>query len=162
MKSSARGDGRRLLLWGVAAIAPPHHADAVLLDFSADEVQRISRHGPWPPPRALDAGNARARRSAAIELGQRLFFDARLSIDGTMSCASCHAPVLAFADGRALASAAVALDRNAPSLWNAVHERWYGWDGAADSMWSQAIRPILDAREMAASAAMCGGRRRRP
>jgi cytochrome c peroxidase len=37
-------------------------------------------------------------------------------------------------------------------LWNAVHERWYGWDGAADSLWSQAIRPILDTREMAADA----------
>jgi hypothetical protein len=43
------------------------------------------------------------------------------------------------------------LDRNAPSLWNAVHERWQGWDGAADSLWSQAIRPLLDPREMASS-----------
>jgi len=47
----------------------------------------------------------------------------------------------------------VALDRNAPSLWNAAHERWYGWDGGADSIWSQAIRPLLDPREMAGSAA---------
>ena len=45
------------------------------------------------------------------------------------------------------------LDRNAPSLWNAVHERWLGWDGAADSLWSQALRPLLDARELGSSAA---------
>ncbi len=45
-----------------------------------------------------------------------------------------------------------ALDRNAPSLWNAVHERWYGWDGAYDSLWSQALHPLLNPLEMASSA----------
>jgi cytochrome c peroxidase len=44
------------------------------------------------------------------------------------------------------------LDRNTPTLWNNVHERWYGWDGASDSLWSQAIRPLTDQREMASSA----------
>ena len=127
--------------------------ERMLLDFNADEVSRIVRHGPWPPARALDAGNGAAARPAAIALGQRLFFDARLSIDGTLSCASCHRPELAFADGRERSLGRALLDRNAPSLWNAVHERWYGWDGAADSLWSQAIRPIVDAREMAANAA---------
>ena len=127
-------------------------ATPALLDFSDDEVARIVRHGPWPPPPVLDAGNAQAGRPAAIALGERLFFDARLSIDGTLSCASCHRPEQAFADGRARGLGRQRLDRNTPSLWNAVHERWYGWDGAADSLWSQAIRPILDAREMAANA----------
>jgi cytochrome c peroxidase len=125
---------------------------AALLDFSEDEVARIVRHGPWPPPKALDAGNAQAGRPAAIALGERLFFEKRLSIDGSLSCASCHPAELAFADGRARGQGREALDRNTPSLWNAVHERWYGWDGAADSLWSQAIRPIVDAREMAANA----------
>jgi cytochrome c peroxidase len=104
-------------------------------------------------PTALDAGNAATRRPQAIALGERLFFDARLSRDGMLSCASCHRPELAFADGRARGVGREALDRNTPSLWNAVHERWYGWDGAADSLWSQAIRPILDTREMAATPA---------
>jgi len=130
----------------VSAISP-----LSLLDFSADELQRIARHGPWPPPRALDPGNAVAGQPAAIALGQRLFFDARLSIDGTMSCATCHQPLLAFADARKRSQGRQQLDRNAPSLWNAVHERWYGWDGAADSLWAQAIRPILHAHEMDAN-----------
>jgi cytochrome c peroxidase len=124
-----------------------------LLDFSADEVRRIVRHGPWPPARALDAGNAVAGRGAAIAFGERLFFDARLSIDGAMSCALCHRPELAFADGRARSLGRQPLDRNSPSLWNAVHERWFGWDGAADSLWAQAIRPILHAHEMDANPA---------
>jgi len=125
--------------------------DPNLLDLSADELQRIQRHGPWPPPRALDPGNAVAGDAAAIQLGQQLFFDARLSIDGTMSCATCHQPLLAFADARARSRGRQDLDRNAPSLWNAAHERWYGWDGAADSLWAQAIRPILHAHEMDAN-----------
>jgi cytochrome c peroxidase len=124
-----------------------------LLDFSDDEVARIVRHGPWPPPPAGDVGNAQAGRPAAVALGERLFFERRLSRDGTLSCASCHLPEQAFADGRARGFGRQPLDRNTPSLWNAVHERWYGWDGAADSLWSQAIRPIVDAREMAASPA---------
>jgi cytochrome c peroxidase len=136
----------------VALIAfAPAAADTPLLDFSADEVQRIVRHGPWPSPRALDPGNAVAAQPAAIELGQRLFFDPKLSIDGTMSCATCHQPLLAFADARKRSQGRQELDRNAPSLWNAVHERWYGWDGAADSLWAQAIRPILHAHEMDAT-----------
>jgi len=134
------------------AVSHAEAAPAALLDFSDDEVTRIVRHGPWPPPAALDAGNAQAGRRVAIALGERLFFDKRLSIDGSLSCASCHPAELAFADGRARGRGREALDRNTPSLWNAVHERWYGWDGAADSLWSQAIRPIVDAREMAANA----------
>ena len=137
------------------AVEPPAATRAVetpAVDFSAAEVRRILQHGPWPPPAARDAGNAHAADARAVELGRRLFFDPRLSRDGTMSCATCHVPSQAFADGRPRSIGRTVLDRNAPSLWNAVHERWYGWDGAADSLWSQAIRPIVDAREMAGSA----------
>jgi len=148
------------------AVAVPCGAAAAgptLLDFSPAEVALILSHGPWPPPTALDAGNAQAGRPETIALGQRLFFDARLAGDGRMSCASCHVPTLAFADGRSRAIARAGpgsatldratLDRNTPSLWNAVHDRWYGWDGAADSLWSQSLRALLDAREMASSPA---------
>lgn len=143
-----------LLLSISAALSPSSAAvETALLDYTPDEIRKILQHGPWPPPPARDAGNARAGDPQAIDLGRRLFFDRRLSIDGTMSCAGCHAPAQAFADGRPRSLGRVALDRNAPSLWNAAHERWYGWDGAADSIWSQAIRPLLDPREMAGSAA---------
>jgi cytochrome c peroxidase len=127
--------------------------DTGLLDFTAAERRAIVQHGPWPPPPARDPGNGVARHADAIALGRHLFFDARLSADATMSCATCHRPEAAFADGLARSIGREPLDRNAPSMWNAVHERWYGWDGAADSLWSQSIRPIVDAREMAANAA---------
>lgn len=133
-----------LVPWAQASeTAAPKWSDA--------ERQAILRHGPWPPPAVGDAGNRLSGRPAAIQLGQQLFFDAKLSPSGSVACASCHVPGLAFADGRARSVGLQALDRNAPSLWNAVHERWQGWDGAADSLWSQAIRPLLDPREMGAT-----------
>lgn len=117
--------------------------------FSPAERARIEAHGPWPPPLARDPGNAWAGRPATIELGQRLFFEPKLAPDARLACASCHVPSLAFADGRARSNGRVMLDRHAPSLWNAVHHRWWGWDGAADSLWSQALRPLEDPRELA-------------
>lgn len=121
--------------------------------LTAAEYQAILRHGPWPPPPARDPGNAVAGLPGAMALGRRLFADARLSPDGLVSCASCHLPGRDFTDGRARALGREPLDRNTPSLWNVVHQRWFGWDGAADSLWSQALRPLLDPREMASSAA---------
>ena len=120
-----------------------------LLDFSAAERQRIAQHGPWPPPPALDPGNALAGRPAAIHLGHRLFFDPGLAPDGRLACASCHVPALGFADGRPRGQGREPLARNTPSLLNAGQQRWLGWDGAFDSLWSQALQPLLDPREMA-------------
>jgi cytochrome c peroxidase len=60
---------------------------------------------------------------------------------------------LAFADGRARAVGRETLSRNTPSLWNAVHGRWWAWDGAFDSLWSQAIAPLTHPQEMASSGA---------
>jgi len=133
------------------AIGASVRAQADVVNFSADEMRRIVAHGPWPPQVAHDAGNAQSGRREAIALGQALFLDVRLSSHDHFACATCHQPALAFADGQRRSLGRGLLDRNAPSLWNAVHERWYGWDGAADSLWGQAIRPILDAREMSAT-----------
>jgi len=143
---AAQAQPSRLVPGGESRAAP------ALLAFSADETERILSHGPWPPAPVRDAGNALSGRPEAVALGQRLFFDRRLSPAG-VSCAHCHRPARDFADGLARSRGVNELDRNAPSLWNAVHERWQGWDGAADSLWAQAIRPLLDPREMASSPA---------
>ncbi|HEY6133971.1 MAG TPA: cytochrome c peroxidase [Rubrivivax sp.] len=137
----------------LAACATWAAATSPAPEFSPAELRRVQQLGPWPPPAAQDPGNAQAGRPEVIALGQRLFFDPRLSPDGRFACASCHAPAQAFADGLARAQGRETLARNTPSLWNAVHERWYGWDGAFDSLWSQALQPLLDQREMGASAA---------
>jgi cytochrome c peroxidase len=147
-----------LLLVGmaVASAAKRPDAPAANLDFSPQEIRQILSHGPWPPDPAKNAtrdhGNRLSGNKAAIALGQQLFFDKRLSSDGQMSCATCHVPAKAFGDGLPKGLGRQPFDRNTPSLWNTVHARWQGWDGAADSLWSQAIRPLTDPREMNADA----------
>ena len=147
----ARGKARAWLL--LAAVALMASAAAAVQDFSADELRQIAAFGPWPPAPAFDAGNALAKRPQAVALGRELFFEPRLSRGGSMACASCHQADRAFSDGRAKAVGRVELTRNTPSLWNTVHQRWYGWDGASDSLWSQALRALTAADEMAATPA---------
>jgi len=85
---------------------------------------------------------------AKVALGRKLFFDKRLSADGTLSCASCHAlsPDKAGSDGRAVS---VGIDgqqgtRNAPTVLNAAFQRALFWDGRAGSLEEQAKGPITN------------------
>lgn len=129
-------------LSGATAAAEP------LLDFSRDEIARIAAHGPWPPQPVADASNRVEGRRVAVALGRELFFDPRLSADGRLACASCHRPAQAFQDGRAVAQGRASGLRNTPSLLNASQQRWYGWDGAHDSLWAASLAPLLSANEM--------------
>ena len=58
-----------------------------------------------------------------------------------------------WTDGAARAAGLELTDRNTPSVVNVRVHRWFGWDGAHDSLWAQSIRPILDARELGSSIA---------
>jgi len=126
---------------------------AALLDFSVTEVRAILRHGPWPPPWSADATNRVSGKPAAIALGERLFYDPRLSPSGAVLCATCHVPYRGWQDSRARAFGLADADRNTQSLLNVRYNRWFGWDGAGDSLWAQSIRPILEKREMGGSEA---------
>jgi cytochrome c peroxidase len=132
-------------------------AEAVLvstfLDFSKEEIAKILQHGPWPPPLRPDPSNRVSGKPEAIALGEKLFFEPRLSGSGSVLCATCHAPFRHFQDARPRAFGLEPVDRNTPTVVNSRFHRWYGWDGAQDSLWAQSIRPILDPREMNASAA---------
>lgn len=122
-------------------------------DYTPDEIQRILAHGPWPVEWAGDPSNRVSGTPAAIALGERLFFDARLSGPGTVSCATCHDAARGWSDGRARSEGLATVDRNAPGLLDVRLHRWFGWDGAGDNLWAQSLRPILDAREMGGDAA---------
>ena len=123
-----------------------------LVAFSEDEVRRILQHGPWPVAVPRDPANRVSGRPEAIDLGGRLFFDPRLSAGGAFSCASCHVPERGWTDGRKRGEALASVDRNTPSILNQRLNRWYGLDGAHDSLWSQSIRPMLDEREFGSNA----------
>jgi cytochrome c peroxidase len=128
-----------------------------VLDFSGQEKARILQHGPWPPPLKPDPSNRVSGQPAAIALGEKLFFEPRLSGPGSVLCATCHAPFRAFQDGKARAFGLKQVDRNTLTVVDARFYRWFGWDGAQDSLWAQSIRPLLDPREMDASAAHVAG-----
>jgi cytochrome c peroxidase len=149
------GRGRRgalaLVLAGAATMCPAGAAERIA--FTEPEIRRILQHGPWPQPVLRDPSNRVSGNPDAVALGRRLFFDRRLSGDGAMSCAACHAPERAFTDARPRAYGRAALDRNTPSVLNVGLARWFGWDGAADSLWLQSIKPILNPVELAADAA---------
>ena len=121
------------------------------IHFDEDEKRKIIAHGPWPPPARRDPSNRVSGTPAAIALGERLFFEPRLSGGGGVLCASCHVPFRAFQDGRPRGFGLQEVERNTPSLLNVGLYRWYGWDGGHDSLWSQSIRPILEPRELGSS-----------
>jgi cytochrome c peroxidase len=125
---------------------------AVGLEFSAAEKLQILQHGPWPMPHVADDSNRASGNSAAIRLGEGLFFDHDLGADSNLSCASCHDPGQGFADGKVTGEGRVMLARNTPTVLNLGANRWFGWGGENDSLWAQSIRPMLAADEMARSA----------
>ena len=121
-------------------------------NFTPEERAAILAHGPWPQEMPADPSNRHSGHPTAIAFGRRLFFDTRLSADGQQSCASCHDPSKAFADGKARSVGHAMLDRNAIALANLRLNRWFGWGGAADSLWAQSIGPILEQKELGLSA----------
>jgi len=108
---------------------------------------------------APDFGSARpyglsnevlARDEARAALGRKLFFDTRLSLDGTVSCASCHLPEHGFADPRAhsVGIAGRTTPMHAPSLFNRALGKSFFWDGRAATLEEQVLLPIENPDEM--------------
>lgn len=136
----------RLVLLALLAVTP---ALAGIIEFTAEERTRIAAHGPWPPALATDAGNHVDGRTQAIELGRRLFVDKRLSASGQLACATCHDPKHAFQDGKRFTRHG----RNTQSLVDAGQQRWFGWDGAKDSLWAASLAPLTAGDELGATPA---------
>lgn len=103
------------------------------------------------PARPADPSNAFALDPAAAELGQKLFFDGRLSANGAQSCAGCHRPEQAFSDGRVVAQGLALGRRNTPSLVGVAYRTWFYWDGRRDSLWAQALTPLETPAEQGSS-----------
>jgi cytochrome c peroxidase len=113
------------------------------LDWSPKELAAIRQLwigslGQEPP----DPTNAVANDPRAATLGHQLFFDKNLSEDGSVACATCHDPEIAFADNNELAEGRGKAPRNTPSIIGSAFNRFQFWDGRADSLWSQALGPM--------------------
>jgi cytochrome c peroxidase len=89
--------------------------------------------------------------AAKVELGRDLFYETKLSIDGSKSCSSCHSLVASFSDSGNSVSTGVGGQfgtRNTPGLMNVAYDTSFFWDGRASSLEMQAGIPILNPIEM--------------
>ncbi len=87
---------------------------------------------------------------ARVALGQKLFFDGRLSADGTVACATCHDPEKGFTDQDPTSTGIQNKKgtRNSPSVLNAMFNEVQFWDGRAGTLEDQAKLPVLNPIEM--------------
>ena len=85
-----------------------------------------------------------------ISLGQKLFFDRRLSVDGTVSCSTCHDPAFAFTDRKPTSVGVQGRvgQRNAPTVLNALYNKTQFWDGRVNTLEELAALPIVNHVEM--------------
>jgi cytochrome c peroxidase len=88
--------------------------------------------------------------NAKVELGRQLFFDKRLSADGSLSCSTCHEPRFGFTDGKPLPEGIHGRKgtRSAPTLLNAMFNAGQFWDGRVESLEEQARHPLVNPDEM--------------
>jgi cytochrome c peroxidase len=99
--------------------------------------------GPLPAMPPIPADNPVT--PAKAELGRLLFLDPRLSVDGSVSCNSCHDLQRGGTDGLTVSTGArgIAATRNTPTLWNAAYQTAYFWDGRAASLEEAIAEHIL-------------------
>jgi cytochrome c peroxidase len=118
-------------------------AYAAPADWTLDELailRGLSVEALGAPP--ADPSNRVADNPLAAGLGKSLFFDARLSSNGRVSCASCHKPDHDFTDDTPTGQGVGSGTRRTMPVTQAVYSQWLFWDGRADSLWAQALGPV--------------------
>lgn len=103
---------------------------------------------PLTPKIYVPASNPITR--GKYELGRLLYFDPRVSLDGTVSCATCHNPAKGWTDGMnvSIGISGQAGSRSAPSVLNTAYGKTMFWDGRAPSLEGQAQGPVQNPIEM--------------
>lgn len=117
--------------------------------YEWSELEKIYKMSPEETNPPTEPTNRVAKDPRAVQMGQFLFFDKRLSKDGSVSCATCHIPDQGFTDNAPVSSTSNGTThRNTPTLLNVGYNNWYFWDGRTDSLWSQAVQPMEAFNEM--------------
>jgi cytochrome c peroxidase len=119
-------------------------------DFDRRALERMEIPPLGLPPLALPAENPPT--AAQIALGRKLFFDRRLSHNGTMSCGICHIPEQGFTNNelaRPIGTEGRSIRRNAPGLFNVAYQESLFHDGRETGLETQVISPLLARIEMA-------------
>jgi cytochrome c peroxidase len=133
-----------------ASTALPQHAPSIPPQGPTSKPKSLQQLGvPLQLSRdVIPSGNPQTPEK--IALGERLFFDGRLSADGSVACATCHDPRRAFSDGLPTSVGIGGLlgRRNAPTIMNALYEKRQFWDGRVGTLEQQALLPIINPLEM--------------
>lgn len=128
-------DAKRLAILAPALFLSAAFAEDIRVPLGLLPIQ-------WP------ADNPYSKEKA--ELGRLLYFDKRLSADNSVSCASCHHPKFAFADGQAVSTGIKGQKggRSAPTVFNRAYSLAQFWDGRAATLEDQAKGPMANPIEM--------------
>jgi cytochrome c peroxidase len=135
---------------GAIGVAAALWVQPSLLSAAPDDdltARKASFRRPPTVPFPADNPFSEAKRA----LGEALFHDKRLSIDGSLACASCHERGKGFADSKAQGRGVPGrpLKRHTPTLWNLAWSSPVFWDGRARSLEEQVAGPIESPDEMA-------------
>lgn len=134
-----------VFLWvGVTVVAAASGSDR-WSPAQLDELRSLSLGALEPVP--ADPTNRVADDPRAAQLGERLFFDTRLSSDGKVACGTCHQPDRDFQDGTALAHGVGVTARRTMPIAAVSRSPFLFWDGRKDSLWAQALGPLESAVE---------------
>jgi cytochrome c peroxidase len=108
----------------------------------ADQSFALPRHAPQPADNISTAPR--------VALGKALFFDPRLSGNGSVSCASCHNPALGWSDAlhTGIGINGQRLPRNSPTVANVAYNTQFMWDGRFGSLEQQVLGPMQAEQEM--------------
>src|SRR5712672_4178942 len=156
---------RLLLPFSCAVPAAPAVSEDTLVSpppaLAPGEAPPLTKQGPLAEPRSSNQVgfptvlteyviSPATLRPARVALGQKLFFEPRLSGDGTVACATCHDPAQAFTDGRPVSVGIHGSvgQRNAPTVLNALSNKTQFWDGRVNTLEQQAALPITNPFEM--------------
>jgi len=103
---------------------------------------------PLSPVTVVPASNPLTK--GKYELGRQLYFDPRVSLDGSVSCATCHNPDKGWTDGLSVSTGIDSLrgNRNAPTVTNTAYGKSMFWDGREPSLETQALGPMINPVEM--------------
>jgi len=134
---------------GAALFIPPPILHAAPAAHAPDDLTALKASFRRPAQVPFPADNSFSERKRA--LGEALFHDKRLSVDGSLACASCHERSKGLADGKVAGRGVPGrpLKRHTPTLWNLAWSAPVFWDGRARSLEEQVAGPIESPDEMA-------------
>ncbi|MBM76221.1 MAG: hypothetical protein CMK59_12530 [Proteobacteria bacterium] len=139
-----------MLIWFFSCTPSEKDSGGSVSIWSETELQHIL-YMSKPLSEIKDPTNRVMGLPEAEIFGEQLFFAKELSINGEISCASCHDPQMGFSDGLPQSIGIDTTTNSSPSLYAVGHQRWLNWVGSCDTAWCQAIGPLEKDGEMGSS-----------